>query len=113
MEAGDLVEQHYKYEDFVGAIAKRLQELRKERGYSIRRFAAEHGYLRSHWYKIESGEKMSLQTLLRVCNSFDMTLAELVESAVRQDGPGIGSKGYIPGEPEKVVVDIDPHSEGI
>jgi transcriptional regulator with XRE-family HTH domain len=108
-----LGEKHYKYEDFVCAIARRLQELRIERGYSKRRFAMEHGYFLSHWHKIESGEKMSLHTLLRVCNSFDMTLAELVESAVRHDGPGVGSKGYKPEEAEEVVVDVDPDSDGI
>jgi transcriptional regulator with XRE-family HTH domain len=108
------VEKHYKYEDFVGAIAKRLRELRIERGYSKRKFAMEHGYFLSHWHKIEAGEKMSLQTLLRVCNSFDVTLSELVESAIRLDGPGIGSKGYKPEEDEKViVVDVDPDSDGI
>ena len=107
------MEKHYKYEDFVEAIAKRLRELRIERGYSKRRFAAEHGYYLSHWHKIESGEKMSLHTLLKVANSFNMSLAELVDSAVRHEGPGVGSKGYKPDEVEEVVVDVDPNGDGI
>ncbi len=83
IRVGVTVAKHYKYSDFVDAVAKRLRELRVERGYSKRRFAMEHGYFLSHWHKIESGEKMSLATLLRVANSFDMTVSELVESALR------------------------------
>ena len=106
------MEKHYKYEDFVGDIAKRLRELRIERGYSKRKFAMEHGYLLSHWHKIENGEKMSLHTLLKVANSFDMTLAELVQSAVHE-GPGVGSRGYKKDKDKEVVVDVDPNSDGI
>ena len=94
--AGTVTAMHYKYEDFVDAVAKRLRELREERGYSKRRFALEHGYFLSHWHKIESGEKMSLQTLLRAANSFDLSVEELINSARRYDGPGVGSKGFGP-----------------
>ena len=85
--------RHYEYTDFVGAVAKRLRTLRIERGFSQASFAKQHGWLRSHWALIELGEKMSLQTLVRAANSFDLSVEELIADAVRYEGPGENSPG--------------------
>ncbi len=52
------------------------------------------GYHLSHWQNIESGRKMSLETMLRVANTFDIDLDELLVSIERRKGIGFGSRGY-------------------
>ena len=37
---------------------------------------------------------MSLHTMLRVANTFDISLEELLQGITRRPGPGFGSKGY-------------------
>ena len=37
---------------------------------------------------------MSLQTMLRVANTFDLTIEELLLGIKRCKGPGFGSHGY-------------------
>jgi hypothetical protein len=37
---------------------------------------------------------MSLQTMLRVANTFDLTVEELRQGIKRRKGPGFGSHGY-------------------
>jgi len=86
--------QHYKYADFVGAVARRIRALRIERGYSQRSFAKEHDWIHSHWALIENGKKMSLETLVKAANSFNLTVEQLLSETARQDGPGVGSAGF-------------------
>jgi hypothetical protein len=37
---------------------------------------------------------MSLQTMLRVANTFDLTVEELLQDIKRHKGPGFGSHSY-------------------
>jgi hypothetical protein len=37
---------------------------------------------------------MSLQTMLRVANTFDFTVEELLQGIKRHKGPGFGSRSY-------------------
>ena len=87
---------HYGHADFVATLAAHIKQLRKERALSVTNMVQLYGYHASHWQKIEAGERMSLPTLLRVANTFDLTLAELLGGIGRQDGPGYGSKGFTP-----------------
>jgi len=52
------------------------------------------GYHLSFWQNIERGRNMSLHTMLRVANTFDISLEELLQGITRRPGPGFGSKGY-------------------
>ena len=52
------------------------------------------GYHVSFWQSIEVGRKMSLQTMVRVANTFDLTVDELRQGIKRRKGPGFGSHGY-------------------
>ncbi len=36
----------------------------------------------AHWTRIEAGKKMSLETLAKAANSFDLTVEELIAEAV-------------------------------
>jgi hypothetical protein len=38
--------------------------------------------------------KMSFQTMLRVANTFNLTVEELLQSIKRRKGPGFGSHGH-------------------
>jgi hypothetical protein len=42
--------------------------------------ATDFGYHVSFWQSIEAGRKMSLQTMLRVANTFDLTIEELLQA---------------------------------
>jgi hypothetical protein len=37
---------------------------------------------------------MSLQTMLRGANTFDLTVEDLLQGIKRRKGPGVGSHGY-------------------
>jgi transcriptional regulator with XRE-family HTH domain len=65
------------YESEYKAIASRLKEIRKERGYSnYEHVAYELGMSRSAYWKLESGVNFQLKTLLKVCTLFNITLSE-------------------------------------
>ena len=85
---------HYDYEEFRQALATRIKALREAKGWTQMRMSAEFGYQLSFWQSIETGRKMSLRTMLRVANTFDMTLEELLQGIKRRKGLGFGSKGY-------------------
>ena len=70
---------HYEYDGVVIALAERIKGLRKARNWSQLKMVREYGYNLSHWQGIEKGRRMSLRTLVRVANTFGMTLNELVE----------------------------------
>ena len=53
-----------------------------------------YGYHSAEWHGIETGKRMSLRILIRVANTFDVTVAELVDGIEKEDGPGEGSRGY-------------------
>ena len=85
---------HYDGEEFIRALASRIKRLRKERGWTQMQLVQEFGYHLSHWQNIESGRKMSLESMLRVANTFDLSLDELLADVKRRKGAGFGSGGY-------------------
>lgn len=65
------------YESEYKAIASRLKEIRKERGYSnYEHVAYELGMSRSAYWKLESGVNFQLKTLMKVCTLFNVSLSE-------------------------------------
>jgi transcriptional regulator with XRE-family HTH domain len=86
--------QHYDYEEFRQALAARIKGLRQAKGWTQMRMTTDFGYQLSFWQQIESGRKMSLPTMLRVANTFDMSIEELLQGIKRRKGPGFGSKSF-------------------
>jgi transcriptional regulator with XRE-family HTH domain len=95
----NIIRMHYDCEEFVAALGMRIKTLRQERGWTQIRMVRDFGYYLSHWQNIEAGKKMSLETMLRVANTFDIGLDELLCSVKRRRGIGFGSKGYYSQEP--------------
>ncbi len=85
---------HYDCEEFVAALGVRIKTLRQERGWTQIQMVRDFGYYLSHWQNIEAGKKMSLETMLRVANTFDVGLDELLSGMKRRRGIGFGSKRY-------------------
>lgn len=81
-------------EEFVAYLATRIKALRQERGWTQIQMVKEFGYHLSHWQNIESGRKMSLETMLRVANTFDISLEELIAGIKRHKGSGFGCKDF-------------------
>jgi transcriptional regulator with XRE-family HTH domain len=92
---------HYDYEEFREALAARIKALRKAKGWSQMQMTTDFGYHVSFWQSIEAGRKMSLQTLLRVANTFDLTVEELLQGIKRRKGAGFGSHGYYRDHPSE------------
>lgn len=70
---------HYDSEEFRQKLAARIKALREATGWTQMRMTTDFGYHVSFWQSIEAGRKMSLQTLLRVANTFDMAAEELTQ----------------------------------
>ena len=92
---------HYDYEEFRQTLAARIRALRKAKGWTQMQMTTDFGYHVSFWQSIEAGRKMSLQTMLRVANTFDLTVEELLEGIKRRKGPGFGSRDYFREHPSQ------------
>ena len=58
-------------------LAKRLKQLRKEKGYNnYELFAFENGISRSQYGKYEKGSDIRFSTLLKVLNALDISLKD-------------------------------------
>ena len=86
---------HYEYEGVVVALAVRIKALRKARKWSQLTMVREYGYNLSYWQGIEKGRRMSLRTLVRVANTFGMTLSELVEGVEQSEDSAHGFDGEV------------------
>ena len=59
------------------AIAKRLKELRKEKGFkNYEHIAFELGMSRSAYWRLETGANFELKTLIKICKLLGVTLEE-------------------------------------
>ena len=67
------------YEHFQKALGKRLQKLRKERGFSLRDMTVLHGYADSQWRRMEREGVGTTQSLLRIARAFQTTIGDLLE----------------------------------
>lgn len=62
------------------AIANRLKELRKAKGYNnYEHIAFDLGMSRSAYWRLESGENFNLKTLIKICKLLEITLADFFE----------------------------------
>ncbi len=62
------------------AIATRLKELRKSKGYSnYEHIAFDLGMSRSAYWRLETGVNFELKTLIKICKLLKISLAEFFE----------------------------------
>ena len=69
----------YDYEAFRSALCERIKKLRIERGFTQHDIVRRSDFYESHWRRIESGKTMSLQTLIKVANIFEIKVVDLLE----------------------------------
>jgi len=65
------------YARFFRALGHRIRSYRTERGLSQEDMYS-YGFSIRHWQMIESGRPITVFTLLRVCEAFDLNLEQLV-----------------------------------
>jgi transcriptional regulator with XRE-family HTH domain len=58
-------------EEFFRALGKRIRKLRMENGYSQEDMIG-FGFSARHWQQIEAERPITLTTLLRICDTFDI-----------------------------------------
>jgi len=80
----------YSYDKFLAELGAKLRQMRLERGWTYRHMIVKHGFHLAHWQSFEKGKGISVPSLLRVCEVFDIPLESLVAGlgvAVEQAKP--------------------------
>jgi transcriptional regulator with XRE-family HTH domain len=62
---------------FFLAFGRRVRELRKKQGYSQEDMIS-FGFSARHWQQIEAGRPITMNTLLRICDTFEISVERLV-----------------------------------
>jgi len=62
---------------FFSALGTRVRELRKKRGYSQEDMLT-FGFSTRHWQQVEAGRPITVTTLLRICEVFEVPMSKLV-----------------------------------
>jgi transcriptional regulator with XRE-family HTH domain len=62
---------------FFRALGQRVRDLRKKAGYSQEDMIG-HGFSARHWQQIEAGRPITVSTLLRICETFHVSMERLV-----------------------------------
>lgn len=62
---------------FFVRLGQRIRDLRKERGHSQEDMISS-GFSARHWQQIETGRPITVSTLLRICDAFQISLESLV-----------------------------------
>ena len=68
----------YEYESFLRELGAHVKKLRTVRGLTHRQMISQHGFHLNQLHRIENGQPVSVQTLLKLCAAFDLKLDELV-----------------------------------
>ena len=68
----------YSYDKFLAELGRKLRQLRIDRGLTLRAMIIQHGFHLAQWQGFEKGKGISVPSLLRMCEVFDLTLEELV-----------------------------------
>jgi len=66
-------------EKFFKALGKKIRSLRKKRGHSQEDMIF-HGFSARHWQQIEAGRPITMTTLLRICEVFEVPMAKVVRN---------------------------------
>jgi transcriptional regulator with XRE-family HTH domain len=65
-------------DQFFRALGIRVKELRKKRGYSQEDMLS-FGFSTRHWQQVEAGRPITVTTLLRICEVFELPMSKLVQ----------------------------------
>lgn len=65
-------------DEFFRALGARVRELRKKRKYSQEDLLS-YGFSTRHWQQVEAGRPITVTTLLRICEVFEIPMAKLVQ----------------------------------
>ncbi len=72
-----------KYREVLKCLGKRIKELRKERGLTLRQMEIIHGYRHSDWRRLESHGADNMALLLEVARGFEISLSTLLNGLER------------------------------
>jgi transcriptional regulator with XRE-family HTH domain len=67
---------------FFRALGARIKKLRKARGYTQEDMIS-YGFSARHWQQIEAGRPITIKTLLRICATFRVKAADLIQGLDR------------------------------
>jgi len=67
---------------FFFGLGIRVKKLRKARGYTQEDMIG-HGFSARHWQQIEAGRPITIKTLLRICETFNVRAASLIDGLDR------------------------------
>jgi transcriptional regulator with XRE-family HTH domain len=67
---------------FFRAFGQRVKKLRKSNGYTQEDMIG-FGFSARHWQQIEAGRPITIRTLLRICDTFGIRAAPLIEGLDR------------------------------
>ena len=65
-------------DQFFRALGLRVREIRKRHGYSQEDMIF-FGFSARHWQQVEAGRPITVTTLLRICEVFEIPMAKLVK----------------------------------
>ena len=82
-------------ETFFRALGTKVRELRKKRGYSQEDMLT-FGFSTRHWQQVEAGRPITVTTLLRICEVFELPMSKLVQ--------GLDAEGVYEGVDSDAVV---------
>lgn len=75
-------------DQFFRALGVRVKELRKKRGFSQEDMLS-FGFSTRHWQQMEAGRPITVTTLLRICEVFELPMSKLVRGL---DAEGVYEK---------------------
>jgi transcriptional regulator with XRE-family HTH domain len=64
-------------ENFFRALGTKVRDIRRARGYSQEDMIS-FGFSARHWQQIEAGRPITVTTLLRICEVFEVSMSSLV-----------------------------------
>jgi len=64
---------------FFRALGLRIKKLRKSRGYTQEDMIG-FGFSARHWQQIEAGRPITIRTLLRICETFGVRAAQVIDA---------------------------------
>ena len=113
----------YSYEKFLDELGRKLRQMRVDRGWTLRDMILEHGFHLAHWQGFEKGRGISIPSLLRVCELFDLPLETLIaglglvqqepETGQSPSSDPKGAEGMKPAIPAKSTPGRSPRSRRV
>jgi len=67
---------------FFAALGERVKKLRRSKGFTQEDMIG-FGFSARHWQQIEAGRPITVTTLLRICDTFSIRTAQLIEGLDR------------------------------